>query len=156
MRICAVPSLMLLGCLWWLKSLLPIALYFFFRTWVVYWLVCLWWVEWQSLLPIAVYCFHQDMGGLLIGLSMMGKMAISASYGIIYIFSAELYPTTVRLLNNNYGNNIMVVLMWYIYISIFFRNVGLGMSSMAARCLLTDKQYFFTYHNFLYIAHYFC
>ena len=42
------------------------------------------------------YIIGQDLGGLLIGLSMVGKMAISASYGILYIFSAELYPTTVR------------------------------------------------------------
>jgi OCT family organic cation transporter-like MFS transporter 4/5 len=48
------------------------------------------------------------MTGLLVSLSMLGKLAITSSYGIIYIFSAELYPTTVR-------------------------NIGMGASSMAAR-----------------------
>ena len=51
---------------------------------------------------------EQDMSGLLVTLSMLGKLAITSSYGIIYIFSAELYPTTVR-------------------------NMGMGASSMAAR-----------------------
>ena len=50
----------------------------------------------------------QDMTGLLVTLSMLGKLAITSSYGTIYIFSAELYPTTVR-------------------------NIGMGASSMAAR-----------------------
>ena len=45
---------------------------------------------------------------LLVTLSMMGKLAITSSYGTVYIFSAELYPTTVR-------------------------NVGMGASSMSAR-----------------------
>ena len=33
---------------------------------------------------------------LLVSLSMLGKLAITSSYGTVYIFSAELYPTTVR------------------------------------------------------------
>jgi len=45
---------------------------------------------------------------LLVSLSMLGKLAITSSYGTVYIFSAELYPTTVR-------------------------NVGMGASSMSAR-----------------------
>lgn len=45
---------------------------------------------------------------LLISLAMLGKLAITASYGCIYVFSAEQFPTVVR-------------------------NVGLGAASTAAR-----------------------
>ena len=45
---------------------------------------------------------------LLITLSMLGKLAITSSYGTVYIFSAELFPTSVR-------------------------NVGMGAASMSAR-----------------------
>ena len=50
----------------------------------------------------------KEMSIVLITLSMLGKLAITSSYGVVYIFSAELYPTVVR-------------------------NVGLGVSSMSAR-----------------------
>ena len=50
----------------------------------------------------------QDQTWLLITLSMLGKLAITSSYGTVYIFSAELFPTSVR-------------------------NVGMGAASMSAR-----------------------
>ncbi|XP_059468322.1 organic cation transporter protein-like [Neocloeon triangulifer] len=37
-----------------------------------------------------------DMSWLLITFAMTGKMAITASYGVVYIFSAEQFPTVVR------------------------------------------------------------
>uniref|UniRef100_A0A1B6LD98 Major facilitator superfamily (MFS) profile domain-containing protein n=1 Tax=Graphocephala atropunctata TaxID=36148 RepID=A0A1B6LD98_9HEMI len=49
-----------------------------------------------------------DMVWLTITLAMMGKLAITASYGTIYLFSAEQFPTVIR-------------------------NVGVGASSMFAR-----------------------
>uniref|UniRef100_A0A1A9VYD9 Major facilitator superfamily (MFS) profile domain-containing protein n=1 Tax=Glossina austeni TaxID=7395 RepID=A0A1A9VYD9_GLOAU len=50
----------------------------------------------------------KDMNWLIIALAMIGKLSITASYGTVYIFSAEQFPTVVR-------------------------NVGLGASSMVAR-----------------------
>ncbi|KAM7361200.1 organic cation transporter protein-like [Cochliomyia hominivorax] len=50
----------------------------------------------------------EDMNWLIITFAMIGKLAITAAYGTIYIFSAEQFPTVVR-------------------------NVGIGASSMIAR-----------------------
>lgn len=50
----------------------------------------------------------QDMNWLVITLTMFGKMSITASYGTIYLFSAEQFPTVIR-------------------------NVALGAASMSAR-----------------------
>lgn len=49
-----------------------------------------------------------NMNWLIVFLAMMGKLAITASYGTIYIFSAEQFPTVIR-------------------------NVGMGAASTAAR-----------------------
>lgn len=45
---------------------------------------------------------------LIVTLAMIGKLAITASYGTIYIFSTEQFPTVIR-------------------------NAGLGAGSMSAR-----------------------
>lgn len=34
--------------------------------------------------------------GVVIALSMMGKLAITSSYGVVYIFSTEQFPTQAR------------------------------------------------------------
>ncbi|XP_071455584.1 organic cation transporter protein-like [Hetaerina americana] len=57
------------------------------------------------LLTLAV---PSDMNWLFITLAMLGKLAITAAYGAIYIFSAEQFPTVIR-------------------------NVAIGASSMSAR-----------------------
>ena len=44
----------------------------------------------------------------LVSLSMLGKLAITSSYGTVYIFTAELFPTVIR-------------------------NVGMGTTSLCAR-----------------------
>ncbi|EDW98974.1 organic cation transporter protein [Drosophila yakuba] len=57
---------------------------------------------------LATVFVPSDMDWLIIACAMIGKLAITSSYGTIYIFSAEQFPTVVR-------------------------NVGLGASSMVAR-----------------------
>lgn len=57
------------------------------------------------ILPVAV---PASLGWLTVTLAMLGKLAITSSYGTIYIFSAEQFPTVVR-------------------------NVGMGAASTAAR-----------------------
>jgi OCT family organic cation transporter-like MFS transporter 4/5 len=37
-----------------------------------------------------------DFHYLLIGLAMVGKLCITAAYGVVYIMSAEIFPTVVR------------------------------------------------------------
>ena len=40
--------------------------------------------------------FPKEQVALLVTFSMLGKLAITSSYGTVYIFSTELFPTVVR------------------------------------------------------------
>merc|ERR1712218_91623 len=60
-----------------------------------------------AVLTVTIFIPREQVA-LLVTLSMLGKLAITSSYGTVYIFSAELFPTVVR-------------------------NVGMGATSMSGR-----------------------
>ncbi|XP_020278387.1 organic cation transporter protein isoform X2 [Pseudomyrmex gracilis] len=62
----------------------------------------------SGLALIATLFVPSDMSWLIVCLAMIGKLAITSSYGAIYVFTVEQYPTVIR-------------------------NVGLGASSTFAR-----------------------
>ena len=62
---------------------------------------------------------------------MLGKVGIAAAYGIIYVWSAELYPTVVR--NAGVG------------ISSTFANLGAMIASYIAD-IVRQLQSYFLYH----------
>lgn len=45
---------------------------------------------------LATSIVPESQNWLLITLTMLGKLAITASYGAIYVFSAEQFPTVIR------------------------------------------------------------
>ena len=48
--------------------------------------------------------FCVDYKVLVICLAMLGKLGISGSFAVIYVFSAELFPTVVRNLGVGVGS----------------------------------------------------
>lgn len=42
------------------------------------------------------FSFLQDIKVLAIVLSMTGKFAIAIAFGLIYLYTCELYPTIIR------------------------------------------------------------
>lgn len=40
--------------------------------------------------------FLQDIDALAIALSMAGKFAVAIAFGLIYLYTCELYPTIIR------------------------------------------------------------
>ena len=40
--------------------------------------------------------FFSDLADLVTSLTMIGKAAITASFSVIYVYTAELFPTPVR------------------------------------------------------------
>ena len=49
-----------------------------------------------ALLLTLVVPDEEEYSWAVIALSLVGKLAITASYGVVYVFSAELFPTEVR------------------------------------------------------------
>ena len=65
--------------------------------------------------------------GAVVALSMLGKLAITSSYGVVYIFSTEQFPTEVIALFFSDNNIAELRLVFQV------RNVALGGCSMSAR-----------------------
>lgn len=40
--------------------------------------------------------FPQDIDALAIALSMTGKFSVAIAFGLIYLYTCELYPTIIR------------------------------------------------------------
>ncbi len=57
---------------------------------------------------VAMMFVPEEQVAVAVCFSMLGKLCITASYGVVYIFTAELFPTEVR-------------------------NAGMGMASLSAR-----------------------
>ena len=55
---------------------------------------CMVWI--MLSLHLSNFDFFSEKYVLNIVLSMIGKFAITASFGTVYIFAAELYPTPIR------------------------------------------------------------
>lgn len=43
-----------------------------------------------------IFFFNSDLVALKVTLAMLGKFGITASYAIIYLMAAEVFPTVVR------------------------------------------------------------
>lgn len=50
----------------------------------------------KTVLSRFFYCCTLGLQWLTVTLAMVGKLAITASYGAVYIFSTEQFPTVVR------------------------------------------------------------
>ena len=50
----------------------------------------------KQMYVVAYFFFPQDIEILAIALCMVGKFAIAIAFGLIYLYSCELYPTIVR------------------------------------------------------------
>ncbi len=65
-----------------------------------------------ALLLTLVVPDEEEYSWAVIALSLVGKLAITASYGVVYVFSAELFPTEVR---QKSSKHLQVFLMLYFY-----------------------------------------
>lgn len=45
---------------------------------------------------VLLLTFLQDINVLAIALSMTGKFAVAIAFGLIYLYTCELYPTIIR------------------------------------------------------------
>ena len=61
----------------------------------IFWLYTMYWVlayDWVGSLSI----FHEDMQWITVALAVIGKGGAAAAYAVIYIWTAELFPTMLR------------------------------------------------------------
>jgi len=45
-----------------------------------------------------------SMGGLQLVLGLVGKMGASAGYAVVYVYTAELFPTKVNKFKSDHSN----------------------------------------------------
>lgn len=76
------------------------------------------------LLVIPLYFIKSDLQWLITSLTMISKFAISSCNAIIPVYTAELYPTTIRNIgvgasNVSAGTALMLVPFLWNFVSIF-------------------------------------
>lgn len=82
-----------------------------------------------------------DHSNVLTGLAMVGKFGITASFAVIYVYTAEIFPTVLRQVNTDFiyfhiTHDPKVTVSYDTFNSFSFltvRQTGIGVSCMFAR-----------------------